>query len=95
MTGRQLRELRVARGLTREKMAKELGNCSASGIVKWESDISPVPSWVAEKILRTVKVELPLEDLHELMDFARSKNIGLHELLSGAIRDYLAAKRKK
>lgn len=86
MKGDQLRHLRENRGLTREQLAKELGDCSASGIVKWETGVSPVPTWVEEKMLRSVKLELPLEELELLLDYAKREGISFTHLLGDAIR---------
>ena len=91
LTGEQLRSLRISRDLTREELADFLGGCSASGVVKWESGISPVPEWVAEKMLRAVPIELPLEDMQELIEHARLHDIDFSTLLGQAIREYLAA----
>lgn len=94
MTGDQLKELRTGRGLTRAQMAAELGDCSPSTINKWERGINPVPNWVEEKLLRTTKFELPVEDLHLLLDYAREQGITFEEVMAFAVREYLAARRK-
>jgi transcriptional regulator with XRE-family HTH domain len=94
MTGDQLKELRTGRGLTRAQMAAELGDCSPSTINKWERGINPVPNWVEEKLLRATKFELPVEDLHLLLDYAREQGITFEEVMAFAVREYLAARRK-
>lgn len=90
MTGKELRYLRESRGLTRDQLAKELVDCTASGIVKWESGVSPVPSWVAAAMFKEVPLTLPLEELHALLDRARTDGVSFTDLLTRAIREYLA-----
>lgn len=94
MTGEQLRSLREARGLTRQQLADFLGDCSHSTVNKWERDISPVPEWVAEKMLREVNITLPLADLHLLLNEAISRDVSFPQILSEAIRDYIAKRSK-
>lgn len=93
MTGDQLKELRTGRGLTRAQLAVELGDCSPSTINKWERGINPVPNWVEEKLLRDTKFELPMEDLHVLLDYARELGLSFEEVMAKAVREYLAARR--
>ena len=95
MTGDQLKALREARSFTREQLAADLGDCSASTINKWERDINPVPAWVAEKMLRNVKISFPIEQLHQLLDLAREENMSFEQLLTEAIRDRIAARHSK
>ena len=80
--------LRKSRELTREELAVELG-CSASAIVHWEGGKRTIPPWVEEKMLSNVRVELPLDDLALLVDYARRHKLDFEHLLSGAIRDYI------
>lgn len=89
MTGEELRHIRESRGLTRAEFAEAIGNCSASGIVKWESGNPPVPQWVSDKLLSNVSVELPLEDLAALVNHATRTGVKFEKLLSDALRDYL------
>jgi DNA-binding XRE family transcriptional regulator len=93
MTGDQLKELRTGRGLTRAQLAEELGDCSPSTINKWERGINPVPNWVEEKLLRDTKFELPMEDLHVLLDYARAQGMSFEQVMAKAVREYLAARR--
>lgn len=95
MTGDQLKALRDARGFTREQLAAELGDCSASTINKWERNINPVPGWVEDKMLSNVKIAFPLKYLHQLLDLAREEGISFKQLLSEAISDRLASRREK
>ena len=94
MTPESLRELRETRGLTREELATELG-CSASAIVQWELDKRSIPAWVEDKMLSNVKVTFPLTDLHELLDLAREEKMSFEDLLSQAIRELVAKRRKR
>ncbi|MBB5038236.1 helix-turn-helix domain-containing protein [Prosthecobacter dejongeii] len=95
MTGEQLRTLRESRDLTREELAAQLGNCSASGIVKWEGGISPVPQWVEEKMMGASVIKFPLSELYELLMMAKEENISFDDLLSEAIQDVLVKRRSK
>ena len=89
MTGDELRHLRESRKLTRKQCALELGDCSASGLVKWERGATPVPQWVAEKMLRRVKLDLPLEELHHLLAHSLTHGLSFPVILTEAIRAYL------
>jgi transcriptional regulator with XRE-family HTH domain len=95
MTPEQLRQLRDSRGLTREQLAKELSDCSASTINKWERGINPIPAWVEEKMLRNVPLTLPIEDLQALMDLARESGQDFSAVLGQALRDYLKTTKPK
>jgi len=75
-------------------MAEELGDCSPSTINKWERGINPVPNWVEEKLLRTTKFDLPIEDLHVLLDYARENGSNFEEIMAIAVREYLTARKK-
>lgn len=86
MTPEQLRHLRGTR--TRAALAEELG-ISASAIVHWEGGVRAIPNWVADKMLQTVSVELPLADLAELVTYAQSNGVEFSKLLGSAIRDYI------
>jgi transcriptional regulator with XRE-family HTH domain len=94
MTGTQLRHLRESRGLTREQLAAELGDCTASTLNKWEREINPVPTWVEEKMLRTLKVTLPLEELHWLLDEAITTGQSAETILADALRLWLHNRQK-
>jgi transcriptional regulator with XRE-family HTH domain len=95
MTGEHLRSLREARGMTRDQLAAHLGDCTGSTINKWERNINPVPGWVAEKMLQTVKVSFPLGDLHQLLDLSRELDISFDELLAEGIQLVIASRREK
>lgn len=93
MTGPQLRRIREVRNLTRQQFADELGDCSASGVVKWESGVSPVPNWVEDKILGKARIEIAIEDLVSLADEASDRNVSLNQVLGEAVRDYSQKKQ--
>jgi|GEM_PF-2131296 len=88
MTAEQLRHLRESRDLTRDELASEL-QCSASAIVHWEGGKRSIPAWVEEKMLRKVKVEMPLEDLDILLEHARATGKNFQQVLGDALRRYL------
>lgn len=85
MTPETLLHLRKQRMLTREELAKELG-CSASAIVHWEGGAREIPDWVAEKMYRTLPIELTIDELGELYDICRELGIGMHQLVGDALR---------
>lgn len=93
MTGQQLRSIREARGETREAFAAFLGDCSASTVNKWERDLSPVPAWVAEKAISKLTINLPIDDLQELIDYARAEDVDFIHVLGDAIRELLARRK--
>lgn len=81
--------------MTREQLAADLGDCSPSTINKWERNINPVPEWVAEKMLNSVRISFPIDELHELLDLARSEDLSFEDLLSEAIRELVKARRSR
>ena len=95
MSPEQLRSLREARGLTREQLAAELGDCTASTVNKWERGMHDIPGWVEDKMLSSVRVTFPLDELHELLDLARSEDLSFEDLLAEAIRELVKARRSR
>lgn len=93
MTGPQLKALRISRGLTQNELADFLGDCSNAAVSRWEASEAPVAQWVAEKMLRSTSITLPLETLAELMDYASRNNLEFTELLARAIQSYLLARK--
>lgn len=85
LTGKQLRALREARHMTREELAEWLGDCSASTVNKWERDINPVPQLVAEKMLSSVQIRLPLNEIAALVQHCNDHAIDFERFLSDAI----------
>lgn len=94
MTPATLLHLRKSRGLTREELATELGGCTAQAIVKWERGERAIPEWVEEKMLRTLKVTLPLEELHWLLSESISSGQSAESILAEAIRLWLHNRQK-
>jgi transcriptional regulator with XRE-family HTH domain len=89
----QLRQLRESRGLTREQLAAELGDCSSSTVNKWERGMHDIPAWVEEKMLSNVRIQFPLSELHELLDLARAEDLSFEDLLAEAIRELVKSRR--
>lgn len=79
--------------MTREELADWLGDTSASTVNKWERDMHEIPNWVADKLLAAVEITLPLNELHELLDLARHRGVSFTEVLSSALRNYIASER--
>lgn len=46
-------------------------------------------------MLSNVKVEMPLSDLHALLDYARESEESFEDFLSAAVREFLANRRSK
>ena len=90
MTPDQLRHHRGDR--TRDEFAEFLG-CSASAIVQWEGGKRTIPDWVEEKVLRSIELTLPIEELHALLDYARKHNKSFTQILGEAIRAHIGVKR--
>lgn len=88
MTPESLKQLRLSRDLTREELAKEL-QCSASAIVHWEGGQREIPSWVEEKMLRTLKITLPLDELHWILSESILSGQSAESILADAIRLWL------
>lgn len=93
MTKEHLEHLRKSRGLTREELAAELGGCTAQAIVKWERGERAIPAWVEEKMMRSIPVTLPLDELHLLLTEAQLTGQSPDTILAEAIRLWLNSKR--
>ena len=92
MTPEQFRKLRESRNQTRAELGEILG-VTAGAIVQWERGTRGIPQWASEKMLKTVNVSLPLEDLSLLLDDASRKGKDFADYLSTIIRGHLAAER--
>lgn len=95
MTKEALRKIREDRGLTRQQFADMLGGIGAGAVVQWEGGNRKIPAWVEEKIFRTTEISFPLPLLKDLIDIAITEDTSFEQLLSEAVRDYLAARRNK
>lgn len=95
MTPETLRYLREQRGLTREELAEFLGDCSASTVNKWERNINPVPAWVEDKMLRSIPVTLPLDELYLLINEAHKSNRSAASILGESIRIWLTQQQNE
>ena len=95
MTPETLRYLREQRGLTREELAEFLGDCSASTVNKWERNINPVPAWVEDKMLRSIPITLPLDELYLLINEAHKANRSAASILGESIRLWLTQQQNE
>lgn len=94
MTGDQLRAFRESMMLTRDAFAEMLGDCSASTVNKWERDMHAIPKWVEEKCYRSSKFELPIEEMHQLLQIALAEQKDFQHILTEALQDYIAQRGK-
>lgn len=95
MTKEQLRFLRDQRGLTREQLAAELGDCTASTINKWERGMHAIPEWVADKMLRKMPITFSIEELAEMYDLCRREHFSFSEMIQEAVKDLIQKHRPK
>ncbi|MBP7951409.1 MAG: helix-turn-helix transcriptional regulator [Verrucomicrobiales bacterium] len=89
MNGPDLRALRENRKLSQSELAAYLGDTTTSTISRWENSRDPVPAWVAEKMLRTVEITLPMQELEALIEAARRQNMSFSALLRQSIIEHL------
>lgn len=94
MKASQLEHLRKTRGLTREELAKALGGCTAQAIVKWERGERQIPAWVEEKMMRSIPVSLPLDELYAVLDEAARTGQSAEHIIGEALRLWLSARRE-
>lgn len=94
MTPETLRYLREQRGLTREELAEFLGDCSASTVNKWERNMHAIPQWVEDKMLRHIPIQLPYQELHELLDEASTSGRSASAIIAEALRLWLTAQNE-
>lgn len=89
MTGAQLKAIRESRGLTQNELAAFLGDTTHGTVSKWEKDVHAIPQWVADKMMTSTQLTLPLDMLQQLMDYATTHQMEFSELLTEALRAYL------
>ena len=94
MTADQLKAFCAAKLLSQKELATLLGT-SPQNITNWIKGKHDIPSWVEKELYRTVKIPLPIEDLHALVEYARRHDQPLESLLAEAIRDYLTAPSRR
>ena len=78
MTGKQLKETRQQLKLTQAAMAEKLGCKSISTYRNWEQDVSPVPSWVDDKIVpaETTLGGFSFDEMARLEKIAKARGDG-------------------
>ena len=89
MTPAQLKAFCEAKNLTQKDLAQLLGT-SPQNITNWIKGKHDIPTWVEKELFRTVKIPLPIEDLHSLVEHARREHQPLETILAAAIRAYLS-----
>jgi transcriptional regulator with XRE-family HTH domain len=94
MNGPQLKTWRQAHDLTLRQIADEYfsGDVTHVTISRWENSTEQIPQWATEKLLARTQITLPLDELHQLLDFAREQNIPARELIAEALRHYLVTR---
>lgn len=94
MTGPQLKYWRTSHGFTLREVSELLeSEVNHTSLSRWEASQNDIPKWAEEKLLSSTKIELALDELHELMDLAREEKISFNELLADCIRQHLARRR--
>lgn len=94
MTGPQLRAWRKSAHLTGVEVTNLLGkDITQSTLSRWEASDSEIPQWATNKLLNTTKIEIPLDELHQLLDIARKEDADFQGILAIAIQEYLARRR--
>jgi transcriptional regulator with XRE-family HTH domain len=88
MTGPQLRVWRTSHDLTLREVADRL-SVTHTTISRWEADPEEIPSWATDKLLGKTEIQLPLNELHQLLDIARTEGRTFQEIMSEAIRALL------
>lgn len=91
MTGHDLKQIRESKGWKLRDMADFLRDVSHTTISRWEEAglDARIPSWIEERLIGTIHVTLPLEDLYTLMEHARTQQADFQTFLRAAIREYL------
>jgi transcriptional regulator with XRE-family HTH domain len=90
MTALQLQHIRQSRNLTRQGLAAFLGDCTGSAVNHWESGKTPIPGWVAAKLLGSATISIPLTELGALLEISRQENLNFDEFLSQALLEHIA-----
>lgn len=90
MTGADIKNLRASRKQTLREMAESIGDISHTTIKRWEENPNePVPTWVEERIFRTMPITLPLETLDALLEIARNSGQSAEKLIATALKDFV------
>jgi len=92
MTSARLKQIREERSMTLREMAEFLRDVDGSTLSRWERNPdAEIPQWIAERLLTSVPITLPLEELEEMLEVARAEGLSFSAMLATAIREYLAA----
>ena len=92
MTGPQLRTWRIAEGLSMREVTEQLlgKQISQPTLSRWEDSPNEIPAWAAAAILSKTKIELPIDELQALLDYARQHKLNFRQLIARAISNLLA-----
>lgn len=95
MTGPQLKTWRTSEGYSLREISEDLLASEVSGptLSRWENSSEHIPQWVAERLLNSTKLTLPLGELHQLLDYCRATNRPFNDVLAQALREHLARTR--
>jgi len=92
MTGPQLKTWRTSEGYSLREISEDLLGSEVSGptLSRWENSEDHIPQWVADKLINSTKITLPLGELHQLLDYCRAAQQPFQAVLAQALREHLA-----
>jgi putative transcriptional regulator len=91
MNASQLKEVRKQKGLTQREFADLLGT-TFSTLTKWETGVSPVPRWVADKLSDRSKVvvqNLSQEEILKLSKMANERGLSQDAMVAEILKAVL------
>lgn len=94
MNGSQLNTWRESERLSLRDLAEQLNalghHITHVTLSRWERAASElIPKWASDEILSRTRVELPLDELQQLLDYARLHNLNFRQLIARAVHQLL------
>ena len=93
MTGAELRAIRTSRNWSQTDLADYVGDTTTSTVSRWEKDVIAIPAWVVDKLLSSVTLAMPINELAELLQHTTAQKQSFPDILAEAVREYLIARK--
>ena len=95
MTGPQLNLWRTAENLSlrdaSDLLAKAGYKVTHVTLSRWERLPDPIPQWATDALLAKTRLELPLDLLYIMLDYAKQHSLSFGDVLSKALTEFLAS----
>jgi len=92
MTGPQLKAWRTSADLTLQQVCQLLqGDVTHTTVSRWEAKDEEIPQWATDALLAKTRLELPLDLLYTMLDYAKQHSLSFGDVLSKALTEFLTS----